>query len=188
MQEDRTNSLMSPIQMAGYKINQFLCQYKAKESVITLNLRGTEVWHYKLEPIKPTYFIQAKKFYSGVRLSLALFPEDTNKNNMQSSNADISLNCSIIGIFVISKTADFEKERNEILTNIRSQTPYILFPYLRAAISAFFATSGAGAFMFPLMDFRNLKDFSEPLKEDDLEIIDESKLSTPQTQETTPNQ
>jgi hypothetical protein len=64
------------------------------------------------------------------------------------------LTAGLEGVFQTKDREQFSPEVEQDL--VKFQIPAILFPYLRAAITGFFASAGLGSFVFPLVNVREM--------------------------------
>ena len=64
------------------------------------------------------------------------------------------LNLGLEGLFQAVEESRFDPQTEKDL--VRYQIPAILFPYLRSAVTSFFASAGLGSFVFPLVNVREM--------------------------------
>jgi len=64
------------------------------------------------------------------------------------------LKAGLEGVFQTKDKEQFSTGVEQDL--VKFQIPAILFPYLRAAVTGFFASAGLGSFVFPLVNVREM--------------------------------
>ena len=81
-------------------------------------------------------------------------------------NPLFSLEASMVGEFTVEGEVSDEIRESRV----KYQMPTLLYPYLRATITSFFANSGYGAFIFPVINMRAVIDNN---KDYEVKIVDE---------------
>jgi len=139
-------SINAEFQFVSYKIDLF--QFSARQDLHYLGItQGIDPSKIKvgLSFRPPLYSTSNALYFGGIEAKV------THPFNDESL---FELTAGIEGIFQVVEKAQFETDVEQDL--VRFQIPAILFPYLRSAITGFFANAGLGSFMFPLINVREM--------------------------------
>lgn len=150
--------IASPVFFDSFKVDRLLLQMKPHLELVDFQgMLNPQSWDVQIDLRVPTFFTKRKQYLGGFRMMLMLYPEDMSAEQRNEENFLISMDCSIIGLFrVESERMSTEAEHKFIKATI----PAILMPYLRAAISSTFATSGFGTVKVPLINMAEMADKS----------------------------
>lgn len=152
------SGVISSFQFLNYKVDSFSFDNKKKEVGEILHyFTGDENWSASIGIRQPTLYKKSLSFIGGMQLTLLQHDKDMqDEKNKTEDNAIMVLKCTIIGLFKILDSSDFEKNKRVYEDLGRYQIPAILSPYLRATVTSYFGNAGYGGFVFPLINFTKL--------------------------------
>ena len=106
-------------------------------------------WNFNFKILRPVYSRKQKIYICGVAVR-----GSTNKERKEVvSQGALNLEAEIVGSFKVEEQVQ-SKELEERLVKI--QGPSLLLPYLRAAITSYFANAGFGLVILPLINIHKL--------------------------------
>ena len=141
-------SVNAAFQFVSYKIDLF--QFAARQDLHFLGLDAldSEKVEMKISFRSPIFDISNAIYMGGIEARLT-YPFEKEKEESL-----FDLQAGIEGIFQVADKSQMEPNLEEDL--VKYQIPAILFPYLRSAVTGFFAAAGLGSFIFPLINVREM--------------------------------
>ncbi len=139
-------SVNAAFQFVSYKIDLF--QFSARQDLHFLGLDALDSEKVEMKiSFRPPIFDTSNVLYMGGLEARLTYP-------FEKEESLFDLQAGIEGIFQVADKSQMEPDLEEDL--VKYQIPAILFPYLRSAITGFFATAGLGSFVFPLINVREM--------------------------------
>lgn len=151
----------SGFQFKSYLINRFDLQMinPSKEGLVPANME----LNIEIAIVPPIYFSKKKIYQCGVGCVVKMTPIIDG----QKTDIFCVLNSGILGHF--ESDGRFEPGIEERIAKV--QAPALLFPYLRGALTTFFAIAALGSVIFPLININQIAEDS--LKDIPIKVIDE---------------
>lgn len=165
------NSLTSDFQFFNYKIDKFIFKMKPQVKNIFINTTEMDNWKFGVKIHNPKYFKKNQVFISGLDFNMIYVDPKNTDIKKEQQDFDISLQTAISGCF---KEIGNRFTKEQILDLAKYQTAAILFPFLRSAITSYFALAGFGSFVMPLMNFVEI---AKEQKDLSIEEVDEENIS-----------
>lgn len=152
--------MRSSFQFINYKVDNLRFSCVPATELIRANIfPGNLITEISLR--NPIFIKSENTYYGGFDCIVSLKNENLTKNE----HPIFSLQSGITGAFCFEQRLDEKMERNLVL----KQIPTILFPYLRATITAFLANAGFGSIIVPLI---NMHTVAEDYKNINVEIVE----------------
>ncbi len=162
--------MISSFQFLSYKIHHvsLTCPRPSFQSLQGQIIDPEDTWKLRINVRDPWYLTKAKVYIGGLDCSLQLFDKGIPEEDRNSDNASLAIKVSISGLFGVDE-GQFKKELEEQLVKV--QIPAILFPYVRASVTALLANAGFGSVMLPLINMNEVG--KNALKDKEIQIIEE---------------
>lgn len=142
-------SVESSFHFESYKIDEF--QLETDDSLSFLfnkKLVSSEDWQFRIGFRRPSYFEKKGVYVVGLSVDMRL------TDNSPSTTKNLArIHVAIAGVFRCEK-GQLPAATEEKL--VKYQAPFILLPYLRGAITSFFANAGYGSIVLPLINMNAL--------------------------------
>lgn len=139
-------SVNAAFQFVSYKIDLFQFSARQDLSYLGLDALDSEKVNIKIS-FRPPVFDKSNALYMGGIEATFSYP-------FKDEESLFDLQAGIEGIFQVVDKSQMEPDLEEDM--VKYQIPAILFPYLRAAVTGFFASAGLGSFIFPLINVREM--------------------------------
>ena len=150
----RLGSIKSSFQFSSFKVDFLKLDVKKELALLELTGRiDPSLWDLKIAIRPPTFFKNKKYYVGGINAALLLYPKVMTEEEKNTSEALVTMEAGIAGIFNISDDVDrFPPEVEKQLAF--TQMPAILLPYLRATMTTLLASAGFGSVIIPLINIQ----------------------------------
>lgn len=142
--------MKSEFKFVSYKIDSLNLEVKRTLGALS-KFDFYQDWGYSIAIRKPQFFTVANQYLAGIECTMTYPPTESNEEKL------VELTATIGGLFEVEH-GRLEKELEDKI--IKFQTPTILMPYLRAAMSSLLASAGIGTIIFPLINLHKIAEDS----------------------------